>query len=138
MKFFKLKNDFATVPKIERLMKSRFSKVNLDFYRNNDGSYTITTDRAEVATLSFKVFSRSFDMIATDMYDFLLEEPISYHGSNWKEFLSRRLDEVSNAINKQKVPKGYIIRHNFNGLLKTMMAIHEIDRAKTGDNRQTL
>ncbi len=136
MKIFNKKSDFATVPAIEKMMKKRFSRFSLDFYRNNDGSYTITTDRAEVATLSFRVYSRSFDLVATDIYDRVIEEPISYHGSNWKDFLSRHLDDLARLINRQKVRDGYIIRHDFNEMMRVLMVIDEINGAKTGDNRQ--
>lgn len=101
-------NPYATLPKLETIIRKACRRHVLDVKRD-DASFIISTDRAEVGLIRFKVYARSFDVQFYDANGVLLLPMCSIHGTHWKTLFERKLNYCIAEMRKEWVPAGHKI-----------------------------
>lgn len=102
------KNRYATLPKLETIVRKAARRHVLDVKQDSD-SFILATDRAEIGLIKFKVFARSFDLWAYDANGIQLFPCVSIRGENWKSCVVHKVSLCIKEMLEYNVPDGHKI-----------------------------
>ena len=112
-----IRRDYATITKLETFLSKELKKNGFDIRKDSSTSFIVSSDRADLMTISFKVYARSFGIWTLDAYGVQNAPVKSCFGTDWRGFMKRQMRDILYSLNSSWVRDG----HHINSKWQRMM-----------------